>query len=276
MITSVVENIGKDLATEYLTKNTNNYRSMSPRKSREYAADMKAGKWELNGEPIVFCEDGTLKDGQHRLMAVAMADVVVPFLVVRGVKNNVNIFDFGKSRTIKQLCSALDVPVSSCCASAVRILMFGFHGNAVKGMQADYICEHREELQKAKVIACKGRNKAIGEKASVVLFVYVCRRLGLFQDELLEDFFWIFNNQSIKANQMRDPSAPLIAARMFIEKYPAGSASVQVKHINVLYQAMRDFKANKNRTKEYRPDATDFMPQINAVRATDGIPQTNQ
>ena len=275
MIQTTVENINKERALEYLQLNTGNYRSMNLRIAKTYAEDMKAGKWVLNGEPIVFDQNGKLKDGQHRLMAVTIADAVVPFLVVRGVENDVNIFDFGSNRNIRQVCSAMNAPVKSCCASASRILLFGFHGSAVKGVQADYILAHKDELHEAQRIAMKGRKKALGEKASVVLFVYVCRKLKLFSDELMEDFFWTFNNQSINADQARDPSPALIAARMFIEKYPTGSASVQIKHINILYQAIRDFKANRNRLKEYKFDAVDFMPYINAVRRQEGIRETN-
>lgn len=49
------------------------------------ARDMAAGRWTFTGAPIVFAEDGTLLDGQHRLAAIVKSKCAIPFLVVRGV-----------------------------------------------------------------------------------------------------------------------------------------------------------------------------------------------
>ena len=72
------------LAKSLLTTNTNN-RHVNPRIVKRYAADIKAGAWKLNGESIIFSEDGTLLDGQHRLLAVIEADAPITSLVVGGV-----------------------------------------------------------------------------------------------------------------------------------------------------------------------------------------------
>lgn len=50
-----------------------------------YAADMRAGKWALNGEAILFDEDGNLIDGQHRLWAVMKAGIPVHMMITTGV-----------------------------------------------------------------------------------------------------------------------------------------------------------------------------------------------
>ncbi len=38
-----------------------------------YARDMRCGAWKQNGEPILVARDGTLLDGQHRLLAIQRA-----------------------------------------------------------------------------------------------------------------------------------------------------------------------------------------------------------
>ncbi|KAF7277615.1 hypothetical protein GWI33_002970, partial [Rhynchophorus ferrugineus] len=83
-IAAQVETITPDLARQYLAFNTHN-RNVRSYRVKGYAADMRDGRWTLNGEAIKFSADGTLLDGQHRLQAVIEADVAVQMLVVRGV-----------------------------------------------------------------------------------------------------------------------------------------------------------------------------------------------
>lgn len=65
-----------------------------------YANMMQNGEWQLNGEAIVFSEDGRLIDGQHRLMACVYANVPFETLVVRGVQEGAFVtIDKGRTRT---------------------------------------------------------------------------------------------------------------------------------------------------------------------------------
>lgn len=68
-----------------------------------FANDMRAGKWRLNGEPIVIDENGNVRDGYHRLQAVISADIPVEFYVIRGIpENEATIYDRGSARTETQ------------------------------------------------------------------------------------------------------------------------------------------------------------------------------
>lgn len=78
--------ISPELAHELLGYNTHNRRARA-RVVSAYAADMRAGAWQWNGESIKFAQDGTLLDGQHRLLAIIEADITVTMLVVRGLPN---------------------------------------------------------------------------------------------------------------------------------------------------------------------------------------------
>lgn len=78
--------IAPELAAEWLSCNTHN-RSIRQRVVLAYAADMKAGNWQWNGESIKFAADGTLLDGQHRLAAIVEAGVTIPMLVIRNLPN---------------------------------------------------------------------------------------------------------------------------------------------------------------------------------------------
>jgi len=93
------EKITPDMAQEYLKFNTENYRSLSKDRVISYASDMKNGRWQFNGESIKFSENGQLIDGQHRLQAIIRAGVPVDMLVIRGVKDDVDIYDIGAQRS---------------------------------------------------------------------------------------------------------------------------------------------------------------------------------
>lgn len=64
-----------------------------------YAADMIAGRWELNGSTIVFGKDGRLIDGQHRLIACKRSGCSFASIIVEGVEAGVELtIDGGTKR----------------------------------------------------------------------------------------------------------------------------------------------------------------------------------
>lgn len=88
-----------DLAAKWLKQNTHN-RNVRARAVSDYARDMAAGQWRLNGEAIKFAIDGTLLDGQHRLMAVVESDTAIPLMVVTGLPvDTQETMDAGRKRT---------------------------------------------------------------------------------------------------------------------------------------------------------------------------------
>lgn len=90
-ITSEVVKIDAEFARKALGNAAPN-RTISRVTVDGYKRTMLAGFWRVNGEAIVFYEDGTLADGQHRLLAVIAADGERPgfsivSIVTRGVAN---------------------------------------------------------------------------------------------------------------------------------------------------------------------------------------------
>jgi hypothetical protein len=92
-----------ELAEKWLQSNTHN-RHARPEKVYGYARDMESGKWRENGEAIKFAEDGTLLDGQHRLMAITLAQVPLRMLVVTGLERQTQeTMDAGAKRTLADI-----------------------------------------------------------------------------------------------------------------------------------------------------------------------------
>ncbi|MFI0915228.1 hypothetical protein [Streptomyces abikoensis] len=88
-----------DMAREWLKLNTHN-RKVRERAVADYARDMAASKWLMNGEAIKFSASGSLLDGQHRLHAVIAANTPVLMLVVTGLDDATQeTMDAGRKRT---------------------------------------------------------------------------------------------------------------------------------------------------------------------------------
>lgn len=87
------------IAAEWLAQNVHN-RRLSQQVVAAYAADMRNGDWQWNADTIKFANTGALLDGQHRLAAVVEADVVIRFLVARGLDPRAqDTVDNGRKRT---------------------------------------------------------------------------------------------------------------------------------------------------------------------------------
>ncbi len=114
--------ITPELAREWLGYNTHN-RRLRDRVVKAYATDMGNGDWRWNGESIKFAHDGTLLDGQHRLAAVAEADVTVPMLVVRGLPAETQeTMDGGAKRKFGDVLQLRGETSSVTLAAVVRLV----------------------------------------------------------------------------------------------------------------------------------------------------------
>lgn len=60
-------------------------RNLRIERVQQYAADMRLGRWDANGETLKIDPDGRLGDGHHRCHAVVRANVPVRMLVVYNV-----------------------------------------------------------------------------------------------------------------------------------------------------------------------------------------------
>lgn len=79
-----IESVTPDMAAQLLGTMHGN-RTLRKKIVEQYAREMIAGKWLLNGESVKVAANGRLVDGQHRLNAIIMAKRAVQMCVVRGV-----------------------------------------------------------------------------------------------------------------------------------------------------------------------------------------------
>ena len=116
-----VELITPAIARAMLAKNARN-RPITKTLVRRYAEDMRANRWNTNGQGIIFTPEGDLLDGQHRLEALIEANVAVEMFVVRGVpQERFETMDSGRARTVGDVLGAQNYPNSNQLAAIARL-----------------------------------------------------------------------------------------------------------------------------------------------------------
>lgn len=111
------------LAAELLRRNPDN-RTLRLTKIEQYAADMRAGRWVLNGEPFIIANDGSLNDGQHRAQAVIEANLSIPAMFVFGVPRDTRLtIDQGAARAAGDFLGMDGVANATAVASIARLLI---------------------------------------------------------------------------------------------------------------------------------------------------------
>lgn len=115
-----IEIITPERAAEDLKRNTHN-RPMNPGHVNKLADEMTQGNWRLNGEPVIYAQDGRVLDGQHRLMACLKAEIPFQTTVVYGVDESVfPTIDVGLRRTGSHTLAMLGEKQPARLAAALR------------------------------------------------------------------------------------------------------------------------------------------------------------
>jgi hypothetical protein len=97
-------------------------RKLRERHLLRLTADMSAGNWLLNGEPLIFDYIGRLIDGQHRLTACIRANVPFTTFVINGgiAENSINSIDSGIARSPGDMLGFYDYVDSNHLAATCR------------------------------------------------------------------------------------------------------------------------------------------------------------
>lgn len=246
------ETVTPELAQKYLKQNVDNYRKISRAKVALYAQEMKAGRWQTNGEAIVFDESGTLKNGQHRLAAILVAGVPVEMTIITGVKDDVTIYDSGLTRSVRQIAQAQGRDISTTEVAVATAIVSDF-GKAPRGKVLDYISLHGDEIARAFRISGASSSRNISGRASCVLAAFMMLRDGMKSYEV-ETFFKVFNSGNVIGVDGYEPSNALVARRIFLERYKGmGSNQKGMKEqTEVMLLAMMDFRKGKSRQLNYQ------------------------
>jgi len=90
------------------------------------AREIEAGRWVYNGESIIIANDGTLLDGQHRLLACVMANKAIDVELVEGISIGVMpTIDTGVARGSKDVFTIEGIPNANTVSSGVKAILDG-------------------------------------------------------------------------------------------------------------------------------------------------------
>lgn len=249
------EMVTPELAAHYLKRNVDNYRKISKAKAALYAEEMKAGKWQLNGEGIMFDETGRLKNGQHRLAAILIAGIPVEMTIIEGVADNVMIYDNGMTRSTKQMAQASGCgDITSTEAAAAAAIVGSYNNKVPKGKVLDYLTGHYAEIKRAYRICGAGNKRNLSGRCGCVLTSYMILKLEEMKSYDLEVFFKVFNSGNVIGTDGYEPSSALVARRQFEERFKGMPQDKKrlMEQVEILILALQDFKKGKTRQLNYQ------------------------
>jgi len=221
-----VVNVTPETAAKWLANRAPN-RSVRQRRVRMIANDMRNGKYQFNGQPIIFDTNEKLLDGQHRLAAVVEAKIPVKFLIVRQVITEAfETIDSGATRTMGDVLGMSGEENGAALGAALKLLWYyrNSKGKSIGGKGSAQVQNPTHEdlielLEKEPGIRASGRavkvGRALGTPSLWVFCHYIFSKIDptladLFTDSLADgvnlkttDPVYLLREQIIKANASR-------------------------------------------------------------------------
>lgn len=211
-------NVTPTMARGWMEKNTKN-RPSNAKHTSWLASQMTAGKWKLNPQPIIFNGDGTLLDGQHRLMAVIESGKTVKMNIVTGAASDVfDVLDTNRTRTAGDVLAIQGYANAKVLAGAIQFLLNFNSGNHTYGGRsristsnaiiADYV-QKRPELCEwaAEGLEFHKNFRLLGQKAAVGMYCILKNKHPRLVKEFYEKVFF-------GENLERDEPANLFRVKM--------------------------------------------------------------
>lgn len=256
---SRVETITPKIAAEYLKHNVTDglrrNRRVTKNAISRYAEDMRNGRWQLTPQGIAFFENGDLADGQHRLLAVILANVPVQMNVTYDVPNDSTLFDRGVARSLPDVLHMSGKDGEAYGKNGVATTNFLFlldgHRNASEGTKKVFIEDNAEMLATAISLSMKGTDskKTVCRKAPCYAAAFCALYCGI-NSESLARFFAVVNTGFAD----EDIEKPAIVLRNYlIQEY--NSHDNEFAFV-MATNAIKDYANGVPRTKRYKTNTS--------------------
>jgi hypothetical protein len=117
------ETVTPERAQQILDTSAGN-RNINRNQVERFSDIMEGGTWVLNGDTVVFDENGHLLDGHHRMHGVVMSGTTVRMLIVRGVRRRdaLHTIDIGLARSLRHFFQLSKVPHAQPAAAITSIV----------------------------------------------------------------------------------------------------------------------------------------------------------
>jgi Ca2+-binding EF-hand superfamily protein len=196
-----VKLITPELAKELLENNKSN-RKISLPKVRDYANQMSAGKWKVNGDCIRISKSNITLDAQHRLLAIIRSGVPILQVFVTDLDDDVfDTIDTGKSRNASDILSIYGAKNNTTVAAGVKkylLLLNGYKSINTSGItdtnitNSDILNEYKENEELYKTLFSCGSEfynhnyKTISRSEYIGYYRFFQSK---YTDEVIENFF---------------------------------------------------------------------------------------
>lgn len=183
--------VNPELAKTWLAKNPpDKNRNLRDSTVEAYARDMVGGRWAPNHQAIAFKTNGDLMDGQHRLSALVLAGVTLPFLVcfgvpekIEGVKADVmDTIDRGNPRSVADVLrlshgyKAHAPTITASCTIMAALALKDVTGRRIRRPSVPAIVAIAQRYRKALEFVCSNRPSTRGlrnaQVAGAIAFAY--------------------------------------------------------------------------------------------------------
>lgn len=182
-----------EMAKRFLDRNKGN-RPISERNLNFICNAMSRNNFHLTGESIKIAQDGTLIDGQHRLLAIVKTNKAQRMLVITGLDNEAfKYIDTGKNRSAGDVLGIEGMPYANLVAGMVRTIMYfnkGQYGkhdgkNGLSNADISAFAEtNKDQLLESLRYGCDKKNKILS-KVLLSSFHYVFNK----KNEVEADIF---------------------------------------------------------------------------------------
>src|SRR5215471_14913951 len=179
-ITVYVAYITADVA-KIMLKRKNTNRSLKLTQLNRIKRAIELDRWELNGETIIFDQDGRLIEGQHRLQAVVDTGNPILTLIVHGIdRERFKTMGQSSKRTAGDILGIQGIKDSRNIAAALRWvyryennMMSNPHPNITDDELADTITDHAALIES---LPFGRKAHSVAAPGLVTALHYLCRK----------------------------------------------------------------------------------------------------
>lgn len=217
-----IMDVTPQMAARWLEHNTEN-RNVNHTRVKAIARDIKEGHWDCTHQGIAIASDGTLVDGQHRLMAIVLANKTVKVPVAMNAPKSAHI-DSGAIRSltnrIQMGSNGLDW-VNRDITAAVRVINSMFPNLQLSNEETlrEWLGVYKIQIQGA--MSCIKRTSVPNLNSIGITAGFVTAIINGVPEQYLHDFADVMYSSYAQKPQDVYP----IALRDEISKYKRNPAS---------------------------------------------------
>lgn len=250
--------ITPSIARNFLDKNNTN-RRYEPKRALSYANDMLNGKWELNGEDIEISESGELKNGQHRLNAIIIANIPIMMGVKFDVPDEVSVYDRGRGRSTADIFAMRGMDYEISCQTIISLVKLHYTYARSLNMVSDnevysFIKKHESSLRTVYSLVSNKQSTKCGTRINcknsiLLLGVFYAVEAGV-ETSILDDFLRIVNTGI--PDSINQSAALVLRNDIISGAFKVAGTQSKKSCVTMVEKAIYDFVNHYQRKKSYR------------------------